>query len=163
MTALRLFARFGYVPMMIVGLNVLAVYLVASGYSFLWICFLFGVAVALSLLTEWILPYEQSWNHAHADSGKDVAHGVIYEPWSAVLSSIPVPPGAFPVLSAAGMTSLLILGISFLAPKGSAFADNAVRPSASTAAVVKMIDFIAFSFMVRVHGETWPLELGCTK
>jgi sterol desaturase/sphingolipid hydroxylase (fatty acid hydroxylase superfamily) len=79
MTALRLFARFGYVPTMIVGLNVLAVYLVASDYSFLWICFLFGVAVALSLLTEWILPYEQSWNHAHADSGKDVAHGVIYE------------------------------------------------------------------------------------
>lgn len=78
MTALRL-ARFGYVPTMIVGLNVLAVFLVASGYSFLWICFLFGVAVALSLLTEWILPYEQSWNHAHADSGKDVAHGVIYE------------------------------------------------------------------------------------
>jgi sterol desaturase/sphingolipid hydroxylase (fatty acid hydroxylase superfamily) len=79
MTALRLFARFGYVPTMIVGLNVLAVFLVASGYSFLWICFLFGVAVALSLLTEWILPYEQSWNHAHADSGKDVAHGVIYQ------------------------------------------------------------------------------------
>jgi sterol desaturase/sphingolipid hydroxylase (fatty acid hydroxylase superfamily) len=79
MTALRLFGRFGYVPTMIVGLNVLAVHLVASGYSFLWICFLFGVAVVLSLLTEWIQPYEQSWNHAHADSGKDVAHGVIYE------------------------------------------------------------------------------------
>jgi hypothetical protein len=30
---------------------------------------------------------------------------------------MPVPKGAFPVLLAAGMTSLLILGISFLAPK----------------------------------------------
>lgn len=79
MTGLRLFARFGYAPTMMIGLNVLAVYLVASGYSFLWICFLFCLAVALSLLMEWILPYEQAWNNAHADSGKDVAHGVIYE------------------------------------------------------------------------------------
>jgi sterol desaturase/sphingolipid hydroxylase (fatty acid hydroxylase superfamily) len=69
----------GSAPVWPLRLNVLAVHLVASGYSFLWICFLFGVAVALSLLTEWILPYEQSWNRAHADAGKDVAHGVIYE------------------------------------------------------------------------------------
>jgi sterol desaturase/sphingolipid hydroxylase (fatty acid hydroxylase superfamily) len=79
MAALRLFARFGYVPTMMVGLNLFAIYLVAGGYSFLWIGVLFVVAVALSLLTEWILPYEPSWNHAHADSSKDVAHGVIYE------------------------------------------------------------------------------------
>jgi sterol desaturase/sphingolipid hydroxylase (fatty acid hydroxylase superfamily) len=79
MAALRLFARFGYVPTMIVGLNLFAVYLIAGGYSFLWIGALFVVAVAISLLTEWILPHEPSWNHAHADSGKDVAHGVIYE------------------------------------------------------------------------------------
>jgi hypothetical protein len=31
MAALRQFARFGYVPTMIVGLNLLAVYLVAGG------------------------------------------------------------------------------------------------------------------------------------
>ena len=79
MAALRLFARFGYVPTMIVGLNLLAVCLVARGNSFLWIGVLFGVAIALSLLTEWILPYEPAWNHPQADSGKDVAHGVIYE------------------------------------------------------------------------------------
>ncbi|HAH65612.1 MAG TPA: hypothetical protein DCL72_09100 [Rhizobiales bacterium] len=79
MAALRLFARFGYVPTMMVGLNLFAVYLVAGGDSFLWIGVLFGVAVVLSLLMEWIRPYELSWNWAHADSGKDVAHGVIYE------------------------------------------------------------------------------------
>jgi hypothetical protein len=42
MAALRLFARFGYVPTMLVGLNLLAIYLVADGYSFLWIGALFG-------------------------------------------------------------------------------------------------------------------------
>ena len=30
-------------------------------------------------MTEWILPFEQSWNYAHADASKDVAHGVVYE------------------------------------------------------------------------------------
>jgi len=79
MAALRLFARFGYVPTMLVGLNLLALYLMADGYSFLWIGALFVIAVALSLLTEWILPFEQSWNYAHSDVGKDVAHGVVYE------------------------------------------------------------------------------------
>src|ERR1700675_4253203 len=79
MAALRLFARFGYVPTMMVGLNLFAVYLVAGGRFFFWIGLLFCFAVALSLLTEWIQPYELSWNRAHADSGKDLAHGVIYE------------------------------------------------------------------------------------
>ena len=77
MAALRLFARFGYVPTMLVGLNLLAVYLMAEGYSVLWIGALFGIAVALSLLTERILPFEQAWNYAHSDVAKDVAHGVV--------------------------------------------------------------------------------------
>ena len=51
MAALRLFARFGYVPTMLVGFNLVAVYLMASGYSVLWIGALFGIAVTLSLLT----------------------------------------------------------------------------------------------------------------
>jgi sterol desaturase/sphingolipid hydroxylase (fatty acid hydroxylase superfamily) len=75
----RLFARFGYVPAMIVGLNCLAIYLVALGYSLLWIVVLFATAVALSLLSEYALPYEESWNHANGDSRKDVTHGLIYE------------------------------------------------------------------------------------
>ena len=79
MAALRLFARFGYVPTMLIGLNLLAVYLMADGYSVLWIGPLFGFAVTLSLLTERILPFEHSWNDAHSDVVKDVAHGVFYE------------------------------------------------------------------------------------
>ena len=79
MAALRLFARFGYVPTMLVGFNLVAVYLMASGYSVLWIGALFGIAVTLSLLTERILPFEHSWNDAHSDIAKDVTHGVVYE------------------------------------------------------------------------------------
>jgi sterol desaturase/sphingolipid hydroxylase (fatty acid hydroxylase superfamily) len=79
MAALRFFARFAYVPTMIVGLNGLAIYLVVGGHSFAWVGLLFGLAVGLSLLMEWALPYEQAWNQSHDDTGKDVAHGVIYE------------------------------------------------------------------------------------
>ena len=44
MAALRLFVRFGYVPTMLVGFNLVAVYLMASGYSVLWIGALFGIS-----------------------------------------------------------------------------------------------------------------------
>jgi sterol desaturase/sphingolipid hydroxylase (fatty acid hydroxylase superfamily) len=79
MALLRFFSRYAYVPAMIVGLTGLAVYLVAKGHSYAWIGLLFGVAVGLSLLMEWALPYEQAWNQSHDDSAKDLAHGVIYE------------------------------------------------------------------------------------
>jgi sterol desaturase/sphingolipid hydroxylase (fatty acid hydroxylase superfamily) len=75
----RLFARFCYVPAMLVGLNGLALYLVAQRHSLLWIAVLFAAAIALSLLSEYALPFEVSWNNANGDSKKDVTHGVIYE------------------------------------------------------------------------------------
>lgn len=79
MAVLRFFARFAYFPALTVGLNLLAICAVAHGFSYAWTGVLFGVAIGLSLLMEWVLPYEQAWNHSHADAGKDFAHGVIYE------------------------------------------------------------------------------------
>ena len=109
MTVLRLFARYGYVPVMLLGLNLAAIYLVSADYSYLWIGLLFCIAVGLSMLMEWVLPYEPEWNEAHADAGKDIAHGVVYEvanisallvlplitllnPWKGIWpSSLPLP------------------------------------------------------------------------
>jgi sterol desaturase/sphingolipid hydroxylase (fatty acid hydroxylase superfamily) len=79
MALLRLFARYAYVPAMLLGLTGLAVYLVAEGHSLLWMAALLGVAVGLSLLMERVLPYEPNWNQSHDDTAKDIAHGVIYE------------------------------------------------------------------------------------
>jgi sterol desaturase/sphingolipid hydroxylase (fatty acid hydroxylase superfamily) len=79
MALTRLFARFAYVPTMVLGLNGLAIILVARGHSYAWIGLLIGLAVLLSLLAERVLPYEQAWNRSHADVGKDAAHGVLYE------------------------------------------------------------------------------------
>jgi sterol desaturase/sphingolipid hydroxylase (fatty acid hydroxylase superfamily) len=79
MAHLRLLARYAYVPTMLLGLTGLAVYLVAEGHSLIWMAPLLGVTVGLSLLMERVLPYEPLWNEGHDDTGKDVAHGVVYE------------------------------------------------------------------------------------
>lgn len=79
MPIVRFFARYLYVPSMVLGLNALAVSLVAAGRSYAWIGLLFAAAIGLSLLAEWALPYELAWNEGHGDTAKDVAHGVIYE------------------------------------------------------------------------------------
>jgi sterol desaturase/sphingolipid hydroxylase (fatty acid hydroxylase superfamily) len=79
MPAIRFFARYLYVPTLLFGLNGLAVYLVLYGYSEVWIVLLLLVAIGLSFLMERVLPYEEIWNQNHDDTGKDVAHGIVYE------------------------------------------------------------------------------------
>lgn len=79
MTALRAYARYFYVPTMLLGLNTLAVILVAQGARYVWVFLLLCAAIAFSFLIERVLPYEQAWNAGHDDSAKDIAHGVVYE------------------------------------------------------------------------------------
>jgi sterol desaturase/sphingolipid hydroxylase (fatty acid hydroxylase superfamily) len=79
MLGLRFFARYLYVPALILGLNALALYLMAEGYRYVWLGLLILTVIALSFLIERVLPYEEDWNRAHCDVRKDVAHGVVYE------------------------------------------------------------------------------------
>jgi len=76
---LWLFARYAYVPFMMVGLVGLALCLIANGAP-VWITgSLAVIAVGLTFLMERIAPYEQTWNGSHGDVSKDVAHGIAYE------------------------------------------------------------------------------------
>ena len=79
MATARFFARYLYAPTLLLGLNGFAVYLVAQGYRYVWVFLLALAAIGLSFLMEQVLPYEEIWNHAHDDAGKDVAHGIVYE------------------------------------------------------------------------------------
>ncbi len=79
MSILRTFARFGYVPLMLLGLNGLAIYLVANGHSLWWAAPIGLFAFGLAFFMERILPYEEEWNASHDDVSKDVAHGLVYE------------------------------------------------------------------------------------
>jgi sterol desaturase/sphingolipid hydroxylase (fatty acid hydroxylase superfamily) len=79
MRAVRLFARYGYVPSMLIGINGLALYLVESRAP-LWAAGALALpAIALTFLAERILPFRQAWNEPHADLGADAAHGAVYE------------------------------------------------------------------------------------
>ena len=79
MAAIHFFARYLYVPTLLIGLNGLAVYLVVYGYRYVWVFLLLLAAIGLSFLVERVLPYEDIWNQNHDDTGKDVAHGIVYE------------------------------------------------------------------------------------
>jgi sterol desaturase/sphingolipid hydroxylase (fatty acid hydroxylase superfamily) len=78
MSLLRLFARYGYVPLMLIGINGCAV-VWAAGISPWKVGVLLVTAVAVALLMERVLPYEASWNKSHGEAGKDVTHGFAYE------------------------------------------------------------------------------------
>jgi sterol desaturase/sphingolipid hydroxylase (fatty acid hydroxylase superfamily) len=79
MSVLRFFARYLYVPTLILGLNALALYLMAQGHRYVWLGLVILATIGLSFLMERVLPYEEDWNRAHDDVGKDAAHGIVYE------------------------------------------------------------------------------------
>jgi sterol desaturase/sphingolipid hydroxylase (fatty acid hydroxylase superfamily) len=79
MEAIQFFARYLYVPTLLIGLNGLAVYLVVYGYLYVWVFLLLLATIGLSFLMERVLPHEEIWNQNHDDTGKDVAHGLVYQ------------------------------------------------------------------------------------
>lgn len=79
MRGLRVFARYLYVPTMMVGFNALAVYFIADGYRYVWAGLLLLAAIGLSFAMERVLPYEDAWNETHGDTAKDLVHGIVYE------------------------------------------------------------------------------------
>src|SRR3984893_19179858 len=79
MSLLRLFARYAYVPFMLIGINGCAVVWAAHGVRLWKVALVLVLAIAAALLMERVLPYEARWNTSHGDAGKDAAHGFVYE------------------------------------------------------------------------------------
>ncbi len=69
--------RYGYVPIMLLGVNGAAITLMAAGHSEAWLLVLLALAISLSFTAERILPYHRPWNAAHGDRGRDLAHAVV--------------------------------------------------------------------------------------
>ena len=74
-----LFADYGYVPVMLIGVNGLALGLAANGVPLFCVGALALVALGLTFLVERVRPYQPDWNSANGDTGKDAAHGIVYE------------------------------------------------------------------------------------
>jgi sterol desaturase/sphingolipid hydroxylase (fatty acid hydroxylase superfamily) len=79
MAFFRLFARYAYVPFMLIGINGCAVVLAACEMRLWKVSLLLVPAIAVALLMERVLPYETAWNVSHGDAGKDATHGFVYE------------------------------------------------------------------------------------
>lgn len=79
MASLRSLVRYGYAPFMILGLNGLGFWIVASGHSYLWLGLILAVAIGAAFLAERLVPFHEEWNHDHGESKSNIAHAVVYE------------------------------------------------------------------------------------
>ncbi|MGV9409432.1 sterol desaturase family protein [Nocardia sp. NPDC003693] len=87
-------ARYGYVPLMLLGVNGLGITLAGAGAPKYWLLVLVAAAIALSFTVERLIPYETSWNGEQADSRRDRVHAAVNE--TLLLVSV----AAIPLLSA---------------------------------------------------------------
>lgn len=69
--------KYGTFPLMLIGVNGLLIWLVASdlawGYPFAVLC----LAIAFMMWAEQVIPYNPDWNRSHADSARDWIHFVV--------------------------------------------------------------------------------------
>ncbi|MEV6364457.1 sterol desaturase family protein [Nocardia asteroides] len=98
--ALRCLARYGYVPLMLVGLNGIGIALAAAHVPKLWLLLVLMVGIALSFAVERLIPYEPDWNGAQDDSVRDRVHAVVNE--SLILVSVAVIPLLAAIVPAPG-------------------------------------------------------------
>lgn len=71
--------RYLYAPFMLLVPSAIAIAIVGNGLGYYWLAPVALAALGLSFVAERIAPYESEWNHDHADTPRDVAHGIVYE------------------------------------------------------------------------------------
>lgn len=82
--------RYGYVPVMLLGINGAAIALAQEPWAELWMVALTLAAIGLSFAAERVAPYAQEWNGSLGDARRDVAHAFINE--TALLATVLVVP-----------------------------------------------------------------------
>lgn len=71
--------RYLYAPAMLLGINGIAIGLMARGGSAWLLLPLLGAAIGLSFLAERVLPYAPDWNRPQGDAGRDTLHALVNE------------------------------------------------------------------------------------
>jgi len=82
--------RFGYVPLMLLGINGAAVVLAQSAGAELWMAALILTAIGLSFVAERVVPYAPDWNDSMGDAPRDIAHAFVNET-SLLLTVLVIP------------------------------------------------------------------------
>lgn len=91
-----------YAPVFWVGFIGAGLWLVSVvGRSLEWLVPVFLVALAVSFLAEWALPYERCWNQSAGDRARDVAHALVNETLNAL--GLLALPGLVALLSFDGV------------------------------------------------------------
>lgn len=71
--------RYGFCPLMLVGVNGVGLWLVSRGAPAWGLLVLLGITIALSFGAERLLPYEKDWNRSHGDADRDLLHALVNE------------------------------------------------------------------------------------
>ena len=82
--------RYGYVPVMLLGVNGAALGLARAPWAELWMAALIVGAVGLSFAAERVLPYTGAWNERAGDGRRDVLHALVNET-SLLLTVLVIP------------------------------------------------------------------------
>jgi sterol desaturase/sphingolipid hydroxylase (fatty acid hydroxylase superfamily) len=90
MNTLRVAVRYGYLPVMLIGVNAAGIGVAEADAAKVWLVALLGGAIGLSFAAERILPYDKSWNADRGDTGRDIAHALVNE--TLILSSVAALP-----------------------------------------------------------------------
>jgi sterol desaturase/sphingolipid hydroxylase (fatty acid hydroxylase superfamily) len=75
----RLLVRYGYAPLMILGINGAAYLVVSRGYSYSLLVPLLVLAFATAFLSERLAPWYDEWNLPHGDDVTNMWHALVYE------------------------------------------------------------------------------------
>ncbi|MEV5832895.1 sterol desaturase family protein [Nocardia sp. NPDC052112] len=93
-TPVQRLTRYGYVPLMLIGLNGVGIALSSAGAPKFWLLLVLAVAIVASFLVERLIPYEADWNHDLDDTLRDRIHAFVNE--TLILFSV----AAIPLLAA---------------------------------------------------------------
>lgn len=86
----RSMIRWLYPPFMLLGINGVAIALIAAHASHLLLLPLLLTAIGISFAVERAIPYETDWNRPHDDAGRDASHALVNETF-ALLSVLALP------------------------------------------------------------------------
>jgi sterol desaturase/sphingolipid hydroxylase (fatty acid hydroxylase superfamily) len=87
---MKTLARWGYPPLMLLGINGAAFELISRHAPHFLLAGLLVAAIGVSYAVERLIPYEEDWNRSHGDTGRDAMHAFVNET-SALLAVLALP------------------------------------------------------------------------
>lgn len=66
-----------FVPIMLLGFNGAAVWMVTAHLSLYWLAPLLVAAIVFATVVERLIPYEPAWNEARGEFGRDLIHALV--------------------------------------------------------------------------------------